>query len=447
MAKKPVMTDAQLELERQRESGKFQAPNAVTPTPPAPAVPQAKPFTQPMTIAGQTPPPATATTTDPLKDKSVKPEAPAGSHYTWIGGTTTGQWQLYKDAPSGGAPAGGAPTGQVYTASDGKQFTDQQAFAAYQSNLTNTAALAQANTAAAQAQRQSAYDLLYQQFAQYGLGSLVEPLKNMIQDAKVSPAEFSLALQNTDAYKQRFSANQDRIKNGLQALTPAQYIGLEDQYQNIMRQYGLPASYYQKTDALGTQAGFNKLIANDVSPTELEDRVVTATQRLMNADPNVMNALKSFYPNITQGDVLAYTLDPTNALNDIKRKVSAAEIGGAALNQGLMTSQASAEDLAKYGITKAQAQAGYEQIGKFLPVATNLSQIYQGQGVGPYTQQTAEQEVFGTAGSAAAAQQRKKLTQLEQAAFSQQSGTAQNALSRDKAFSPYMLGIPGAGAF
>ena len=295
--------------------------------------------------------------------------------------------------------------------------------------------------------RSSAYDLLYQQFAQYGLGSLVEPLKNMIQDAKVSPAEFSLALQNTDAYKQRFSANQDRIKNGLQALTPAQYIGLEDQYQNIMRQYGLPASYYQKTDALGTQAGFNKLIANDVSPTELEDRVVTATQRLMNADPNVMNALKSFYPNITQGDVLAYTLDPTNALNDIKRKVSAAEIGGAALNQGLMTSQASAEDLAKYGITKAQAQAGYEQIGKFLPVATNLSQIYQGQGVGPYTQQTAEQEVFGTAGSAAAAQQRKKLTQLEQAAFSQQSGTAQNALSRDKAFSPYMLGIPGAGAF
>ena len=83
-----------------------------------------------------------ATTTDPLKDESVKPEAPAGSHYTWIGGTTTGQWQLYKDAPSGGAPAGvaapagGAPTGQVYTASDGKQFTDQQAFAAYQSNLT-----------------------------------------------------------------------------------------------------------------------------------------------------------------------------------------------------------------------------------------------------------------------------------------------------------------------
>ena len=41
-----------------------------------PAAPVAQPFTQPMTIAGQTPPPATATTTDPLKDKSVKPEAP-----------------------------------------------------------------------------------------------------------------------------------------------------------------------------------------------------------------------------------------------------------------------------------------------------------------------------------------------------------------------------------
>ncbi len=33
---------------------------------------------------------------------------------------------------------------------------------------------------------------------------------------------------------------------GLNALSEAEYIGLEDQYQNIMRNYGLPASYYTR---------------------------------------------------------------------------------------------------------------------------------------------------------------------------------------------------------
>ena len=196
-------------------------------------------------------------------------------------------------------------------------------------------------------ERQSAYDLLYAQFKQYGLESLVEGIKGLIQE-NVSPSEFAIRLQDTDAYKKRFAANQDRIKAGLRALTPAEYIGLEDQYQNIMRNYGLPASYYTK-DAMGTQAGFNKFIANDVSAAELEDRIATAQKRVINADVNVTNALKAFYPDITNADILAYTLDPTNALENIKRKVTAAEIGGAALGQNLMTSAGRAEELAKIG--------------------------------------------------------------------------------------------------
>ena len=79
------------------------------------------------------------------------------------------------------------------------------------------------------------------------------------------------------------------------------------QYQNLMRNYGLPTSYYAK-DSMGTQAGMNKLIANDVSATELEDRILTAQQRVLNSDPNVMNALKQFYPSLTQGDYLPILL-------------------------------------------------------------------------------------------------------------------------------------------
>ena len=250
-------------------------------------------------------------------------------------------------------------------------------------------------------------------------------------------------MQNTDAYKQRFAANQERIAKGLQALTPAQYIGLEDQYQNIMRNYGLPSSYYAK-DSMGTQAGFNQLLSNDVSATELEDRVMTAQNRVVNANPEVYKALKAFYPDITNGDILAYTLDPTKALDMIKRKVTAAEIGGAALAQGLTTEATTAENLAKYGINAAQAQQGYGQIAGMLPRASQLSDIY---GQGAYDQAVAEAATFGTAGSAEAIKRTKKLSELEQASFSGQSGTSGNALSRDRAMSQMQYSSPGAGAY
>jgi hypothetical protein len=274
--------------------------------------------------------------------------------------------------------------------------------------------------------RQSAYDILYNEFNKYGLGSLVEDIKGLIQ-SNVSPSQFSLELQNTNAYKQRFAANQDRIKAGLKALTPAEYIGLEDQYQNIMRNYGMPSTYYTK-DGTGKQAGFEKFLANDVSASELEDRIATAQQRVLKSNPEVLQALKQFYPDINNADILAYTLDPANALTNIKRKVTAAEIGGAALAQGLQANGGTAESLAGLGITKAQAQQGYTDVAGMVPRGSQLADIY---GQGPYNQQTAEAEVFNTAGGAAAAAKRKKLTSLETAAFSGSSGVG--ALGRDKA--------------
>jgi hypothetical protein len=275
--------------------------------------------------------------------------------------------------------------------------------------------------------RQSAYDTLYNEFKKYGLTSLVESVKGLITDANTSPSQLSIALQNTNEYKQRFSANQTRIKAGLQALTPAEYIGLEDQYQNVMRNYGLPASYYSK-DTIGTQSGFDKLLANDVSATELEDRIATAQQRVQNSNPEVLRALKQFYPDISNGDILSYALDPQNALTNIKRKVTAAEIGGAALAQGLQAQGGTAESLAGMGVTKAQAQQGYTDVAQMVPTGSKLADIY---GQQPYTQQTAEAEVFNSAGAAEAATKRKKLKSLEEASFSGSSGVG--ALGRDRA--------------
>jgi hypothetical protein len=280
----------------------------------------------------------------------------------------------------------------------------------------------------AQGAARSAYALLLSEFSRYGLESLVSPLQDLIKQGLSGP-EFQIALRNTDAYQKRFAGNTERIKKGLVALSPGEYLALEDQYQNIMRNYGLPASYYTK-DSIGTQAGFNKLIANDVSAVELEERVLTAQKRVLDAAPEVRTALRQFYPDITNGDILAYTLDPEKGLEEVKRKVTAAEIGGAALGAGLTTSLTDAEYLRRYGVTKETAQRGYEIIGSGLQRGRQLADIYQQP---DYTQAIAEEEVFNLPGQSDATQKRKKIIGLEKAEFGGQTGMTSGALSRDRA--------------
>lgn len=285
-----------------------------------------------------------------------------------------------------------------------------------------------AKTSEQMAARQSAFDLLRGQFAQYGLEALVDPLQNLIQE-NVSPAEFAVRLRQTEPYKKRFAANAARIGKGLRALSEGEYLALEDSYQGIMRNYGLPASYYTKGD-LGRQEGFEKFIAGDVSPAELEERVLTAQNRVLNAPPEVKDALLRFYPGINNSDILAYTLDPEKGLADIKRKVTAAEIGGAALGAGLETSAARAEELARFGITAERAREGYQAAVPIIERGRQLSGFY---GESPYTQSTAEEELFGLTYAPEATAKRKRLTALEQASFAGQSGMTGGALARERA--------------
>jgi hypothetical protein len=279
-------------------------------------------------------------------------------------------------------------------------------------------------------ERESAYNLLRQQMAAYGLESLVDPLKNLVLEG-VSPSEFTIRLRDTDAYKKRFAANAQRINKGLRALSEAEYIGLEDQYQNVMRRYGLPDTYYTRGE-MGRQEGFEKFISGDVSPVELEDRIQTAQRRVIDAAPQVKNALAQFYgAELGNGDILAYVLDPEKAIENIKRKITTAEIGAGAMQAGLATGLTRAEELQRYGVTGEQARTGYQTIASYLPRASTLADIYTKQGMGPFTQTTAEAEVFGTPGSVEAATKRRKLTELEQAQFSGQTGVG--ALARERA--------------
>ena len=312
----------------------------------------------------------------------------------------------------------GNKNGQTYTAPDGKIFTDLNAYNAY---IAKIKADEKARAG------KSAYDILYNEFNRYGMGSLIEPLKKFIQDG-LSKDELTLKLRETPQYQERFAANALRIKNGFAAIDEATYLGLEDKYQSIMQNYGLPASYYER-GALGKQAGFENLIGGNVDPITLEERIMEG-QKVVKGSKDIKDAIGQFYPGINNSDFLAYVLDPKNALAEIKRKVAAAEIGGSAIQSGLTTNVGRAEELVAQGITKAQAQQGYGTIGSGLQRGSQLAAIY---GENPYTQTTAEKEVFGLAGKTEAEKERKKITGLEKATFGAKTGISSGALARDRA--------------
>ena len=273
-----------------------------------------------------------------------------------------------------------------------------------------------AASAEAESKRQNAFSSLSNLFSQYGLKSLVPKIQELIVGG-AGEATITLALQGSDEYKTRFKANEIRVSKGLAALNPAEYISLEGTYRQVLNAYGLKQ--------FNTNDYVSQFIANDVSPTELNNRVVTAVQRVQNADPAIQATLKDYY-GIGNTDLVAYVLDPENQMVNIQKQVTASEIGAAARIQGLQSSAGVSEALATQGVTQLEAQKGYATIADILPTAQKLSDIYGNQ-TARYDQSVAEQETFNNLASAQ--RKRQKLTSLEIGSFSGQSGTSKGAFS------------------
>jgi len=274
----------------------------------------------------------------------------------------------------------------------------------------------------ADAERRDAFALLKDIFAQYGLEDLASTIEGYMKD-DIGVNQATLLLKQTPAYQTRFAGNQMRLKAGLNVLSEAEYLALENSYSETLRAYG-QAGYFG-TDRVARQAKLAAAIGADISAVEFKDRISTVVDRVDNADPAVKSTLRSFY-NITDEDLVGYFLNPKENLPRLKEKVTSAEIGATAFAQGLGSNVASAEELAKYGVDLETARKGYATIADILPTATKLGDIYKEEGIN-YTQTMAEEETFK--GLASAQRKRQRLAEKEIASFSGQSGVTRGSLS------------------
>ena len=288
--------------------------------------------------------------------------------------------------------------------------------------------------------RRNAFALLKDVFTQYGLGELATTLETLMKEG-YEPEEATLALKTDVRYNkpyiERFRGNELRRSAGLNVLSEAEYLSLEDDYTKTLKSYGL--ENYFGTERKIKQSAIADVIGADISAIEFTDRVSTAVDRVKMADPVTKTAFQQFY-GIGEADLVQYFLDPKKALVNLKEKATAAEIGGAAIGQGLAATMTSAEDLARFGINRQQAQAGYADIGQDLPIAGSLGRIYSESGV-TYNQADAESATFK--GLASAKRKKEQLRQLEEGQFSGSSGTGINAFTN----SPYVRKGSSAGQF
>lgn len=270
---------------------------------------------------------------------------------------------------------------------------------------------------------EDAYEILRLTFKEYGLDDdeLLKEIQGYMERG-LGSERAGLELKKTTAYTTRFSGNEARRSAGLNVLSEAAYLELEDAYSETLRAYGLQG--YFGTDRKKAQAKMGELIGNDIAAPEFKQRIDTVVTRVNNADPNVKATLKSFY-NIEDTDLVKYFLSPKENLPMLQQKVTAAEIGNEALKQNLITNVNSAQALAQMGITQAEAREGYSEISQILPTTTKLGQIYGEEGIN-YTQQTAEEERFGELDSAR--RKRLRLAEKEVGTFSGQSGVVRGSL-------------------
>lgn len=237
----------------------------------------------------------------------------------------------------------------------------------------------------------------------WGLGALGNEIIKFIQQGYDTTPELTYMLSQTDAYKKRFAANDIRIKKGLSALNPADYLALERQYKNIVQQYGLPANFADTDHMI-------QLIGADISPNELDKRAQMAFKYTQNIDPNARAEWRNLF-GVDDGHLAGYFLDPDRAEASLQRQANAVDFGWAAKNTGLNVDQADALKWADRGVTQQQAQTGFQNIGGFLDQEQNLGNRYGTN----YTQSDAEEETFG--GLASAKRKRDNLNQMEQAQF------------------------------
>jgi hypothetical protein len=278
--------------------------------------------------------------------------------------------------------------------------------------------------------RNNAREALSALLEEYGLRDLLPVLEDLLTEFGGNETIIMSRLRQSDPYKKRFAGNELRRQAGLAAITEGDYLAMEREYTKVMRSYGIDSSYYSMDSLAG-------LIGGDVSELEVQQRIDAGKRMLDSADSAVLREFQEYYPQLGEGDLLTYLLDPKKGQEVLSQKIRTAQIGGAAEGQGfqmgfeqsdLLSRSAMGQTLDPFDArTQAQLQSTFAQAGRTARRERTLSAIDQED----YTEFDTLQAAFGDEQKQLASERRGK---RERARFSGTAGASRSALSQQRNF-------------
>ena len=235
---------------------------------------------------------------------------------------------------------------------------------------------------------------------QYGLSSLYNTIVGYIQQGYDADTVMVL-IRTTPEYKKRFPAMEALAQKG-RAISEAEYINYEQTASGLERRYGLPTGMLM--------GNVTKLLTNEVSATELNDRVLLASSASIQAPTELKQQFQQYY-GIDQGGLTAYFLDPDVATPLLEKRYASALIGREAAAQGIGLDVYGAENLQGLGITQEQARTGFGEVAGARELTTGRGETV-----------TQGELIAGTLGQDEAARQRIERTRQSRAARFQGGG-------------------------
>lgn len=150
----------------------------------------------------------------------------------------------------------------------------------------------------------------------------------------------------TSEYKARFPGlarlEASAGYNPSTSMTPADYMKMEGLYDNAMAYYGIPGGVFNRNEMIAD------LVEKQVTPAEMQTRLQMA-QDAAAANADITSKLLE-YEGIEPGHIIAFYLNPDDAMAAIQRKEQTLQIGGM---------------MARYGFAgaKSDAQLWQQQFG------------------------------------------------------------------------------------
>lgn len=184
-----------------------------------------------------------------------------------------------------------------------------------------------------------------------GMMSLYNRVVGFVQEG-YEPDAIMVLIRTTPEYKARFPAMEALTAKG-RAISEAEYIAYEQTASGLERRYGLPEGMLM--------GSVTQLLTNEVSASELNDRVILASAAAIQAPREVKDTFRQYY-GIDDGGMTAYFLDPNKATPLLEKQYAASLIGTEATRQGVGIDVFGAENLQSLGITQEQARTGFGNV-------------------------------------------------------------------------------------